>query len=53
MKALVSVIVVVGAISTSLVGLAQTSESITTRPSGYDRLNSFIGRWTIKGSEAM
>ena len=51
MKALVSAIVVVGAISTSLVGLAQTSASMTTRPSGYDQLSSLIGRWTIKGSE--
>jgi hypothetical protein len=53
MKALISAIIVVGAIFTNLVGLAQTSEPMTTRPSGYDRLSSLIGRWTIKGSEEM
>lgn len=51
MKASVAVIFIVGAISNSLVALAQTSASMTARPSGYDQLSSFVGRWTIKGSE--
>lgn len=51
MKAFVFAIVIVGAISIGLAGLAQTSSSMTDRPSGYDRLSSLVGRWTIRGSE--
>jgi len=51
MKASIAAIVIVVGIANSLVGVAQTSASMPTRASGYDRLSSLVGRWTIKGSE--
>lgn len=51
MKAPVAAIVIIGAISNSLVGTAQPSASMTARASGYDQLAPLVGRWTIKGSE--
>jgi hypothetical protein len=52
MKVFVAAIVLSGAISTSLVGMTQTTSSMTARTPGYDRLGSIVGRWTIKGREA-
>ena len=51
MKVFVAAIVIIGAISISLAGMAQTSASMTVRAPGYDRLSALVGRWTIKGSE--
>ncbi len=50
MKAFALAIVIGGAILHSLAGLAQTGATMTARPSGFDRLGSLVGRWTIKGS---
>lgn len=50
-KAFVATIVIIGATCSSLVGMAQTSASMSSRASGYDRLGSLVGRWTIAGSE--
>lgn len=51
MKAFALAIVIGGAILHSLAGLAQTGATLTARPSGFDRLGSLVGRWTIKGGE--
>jgi len=51
-KVSVAAIAVIGSISTSPVGMTQTTASVTARAPGYDRLGSIVGRWTIKGREA-
>lgn len=51
MKAFAVAIFVLGACSTGPVALAQTGASAPARAPGYDRLDSLVGRWTIKGSE--
>jgi hypothetical protein len=51
MKVSVAALVIIGAISNSLAGIAQTGASITARASGYDRLGSLVGRWTLEGRE--
>lgn len=51
MKAFTAALVIGGAILHSIAGLAQTGTTMIARPSGYDRLGSLVGRWTMKGSE--
>jgi hypothetical protein len=51
MKASVAAIILLGALSHTLVGLTQADEFVAARAPGYDRLGSLVGRWTIRGSE--